>query len=294
MGGAVTAIVDDPSALYWNPGAISRMAQSMLYASQTNYLVGSNHKWVGLQLAIFDQHAIGISVNQVDYGDREKVTTVAMPDGTGEFWEARDLSVGLSYASNITDRFSIGGTLKYIEQVIWHEKAWTGAADLGLLFITQFGGLQIGATIRNFGGEMQLHGRDLRHRIDINPQNNGNNETLVAYMKTDSWPIPLSFTVGTALPMSIGENLGIVLSADATRPTNNEETLNIGTEISIYRVLQIRFGYQSLFALKTEKGFSCGFGLITPFLGKGLTVDYSFQAFGIFEPIQGFSINIKL
>ena len=35
-------------------------------------------------------------------------------------WVSRDMAVGLSYAANLTDRFSIGGTMKYISQEIWH------------------------------------------------------------------------------------------------------------------------------------------------------------------------------
>ncbi len=292
MGAAFTAIADDPSALYWNPGAISRTVKTALYVSQSSYLVGSKHSWVGIQVAVSPQDAIGISVNHLDYGDREKVTTVALPEGTGEFWEASDLCIGLSYARNVTDRFSIGGTVKYIEQNIWHEKAWTAAADLGLLFITQFNDLRIGATIRNFGGEMQLQGRDLRRQIDIDPQSMGNNETLVAYMKTDSWPIPLSFCVGAAMPVIHWDNIEMVLSTDAVRPTNNNEIFNAGAEMCLYQLLQIRAGYQGLFASNTEKGFSCGLGLKIPISGYSIVFDYSFQEFGKFNPVQGFSLNI--
>jgi len=292
MGGAFIAIADDPSALYWNPGAISRMDQTALYVSQSNYLVESKHIWVGVQVAVTPQDAIGISVNHLDYGDREEVTSVALPDGTGEFWEAGDLCIGLSYARNVTDRFSIGGTLKYIEQNIWHEKAWTVAVDLGLLFITQFNNLRIGAVIRNFGGEMQLEGRDLRRRIDIDPLHMGNNETLVAYMKTDSWPIPLSFCVGAAMPMIRTNHIKLTLSADAIRPTNNNEILNAGMEVSVYQLLRIRSGYQSLLCANSEKGFSCGLGLKIPLPGCSIVFDYSYQEFGKFNPVQGFSLNI--
>jgi len=292
MGAAFTAIADDPSALYWNPGAISRTVKTALYVSQSSYLVGSKHSWIGIQVAVSPQDAIGISVNNLDYGDREKVTTVALPEGTGEFWEASDLCIGLSYARNITDRFSIGGTVKYIEQSIWHEKAWTAAADLGLLFITQFKDLRIGATIRNFGGEMQLHGRDLRQRIDIDPKSMGNNETLVAYMKTDKWPIPLSFCVGVAMPVIRFDNIRMTISSDAIRPTNNNEIFNVGAEISLYQLFQARAGYQSLFAPNTTKGFSCGLGLKIPIPGYSIVFDYSFQEFSKFNPVQGFSLNI--
>ena len=38
----------------------------------------------------------------------------------------------------LTDRFSIGGSFKYIQQNIWHSTARTFAVDVGTLFETPF------------------------------------------------------------------------------------------------------------------------------------------------------------
>lgn len=292
MGSAFTAVADDPSAIHWNPGAISRYPGTAIYATVSNYLVESQHTWVGVKVSLIGNDALGISINHLDYGDRQMVTSVSQPAGTGEYWEAHDLSMGISYARNITDRFSLGGTVKYIEQTIWHEKAWTSAVDLGLLFITQFNGLRIGATIRNFGGEMRLEGRDLRQRIDIDPQHLGNNETLVAYMKTDSWPIPLSFCIGTAMPITVSDQLQLTLAADAIRPTNNDDIFNTGAEIRIYDRICLRAGYQNVLMTDNEKGFNCGIGLRIPFQNWSVCFDYSFQEFQHFNAVQGFAMNI--
>jgi hypothetical protein len=292
MGGAFTAVADDPTALYWNPGAISRSGKSCVYASQTNWLVDSYHQWFGAQVMLTGQDAIGICLNNLDYGGREKVTTIEQPDGTGEYWEASDVAISFTYARNITDRFSIGGSIKYIEQKIWHESSSQFAFDLGLLFITQFKGLQIGVSLRNFGGELEMDGRDLLHRIDLDPESKGNNETIVAKLKADRWPIPLSYCVGLAMPMVNSKNMKVVVAIDAVIPTDNSETINIGSEIYLYNLLSVRAGYQALFRDATENGLTFGLGIKIPAPYADITIDYSYQDFGLFGDITTTALSI--
>lgn len=294
IGGAFSAVASDASALYWNPGAISRNGKNSLYASRTNWLVGSSHQWIGATVMVTRQDAIGISINSLDYGDREKVTTVAEPDGTGEYWTASDFAMALSYSRNLTDRFSIGGSIKYIRQQIWHESASGMAVDLGLLFITQFNGLRISSTLSNFGGELQLNGRDLLHRIDLDPENEGNNETIVARLKTESWPIPLSFRVGAAMPVIKTSALQLTVAADAIRPTDNTEILNVGGEVQLFKVLYLRSGYQTLFRDDSQSGLTAGLGLGIPNPYAQIEFDYSYQEFELFNGVQTLSLGIKM
>ena len=69
------------------------------------------------------------------------VRTVSEPHGTGEKFSTNDLSAGFTYSKMLTDRFSIGGSFKYIQQNIWHSTARTFAVDVGtllrLLFMVQ-------------------------------------------------------------------------------------------------------------------------------------------------------------
>lgn len=292
MGGAFTALSGDATTLYWNPGATSRNGENSIYATQTNWLVGSVHQWLGVQVMITRQDAVGLSFNNLDYGGREKVTTVAEPDGTGEFWNASDLAMALTYSRNLTDRFSIGGSLKYITQQIWHESASGMAVDLGLLFITQFNGLRISATLTNFGGELQMDGRDLLNRIDIAPDDEGNNETIVARLKTGSWPIPLTFHVGMAMPVITQQNLKATLAADAIRPTDNTETLSVGGEVELFNIMSLRGGYQTLFREDAESGLTLGFGVKVPNPYANIAFDYSYQDFGLFDDIQTAGIGV--
>ncbi|MFA7709786.1 MAG: PorV/PorQ family protein [Candidatus Neomarinimicrobiota bacterium] len=292
MGGAFTALSDDPTALFWNPGAISRTIKNKMYVSQTNWLVGSKHQFLAAQLRFTDQDVIGVCFNLLDYGEREEITTVDQPDGTGEFWEASDLAVSIAYARNLTDRFSIGGSVKYISQKILHVNATTLAVDLGLLFKTQFNGLQIGDSMRNFGGELQMQGRDLITQVDLDKEASGNNETIVSYLKTDKWPIPLTFTVGVAMPIISNKLIAMTLAGDVVRPTDNSQVLNCGADILVMKMISLRAGYQALFRETKQQGLTAGMGLKLPIQYADIIFDYTYQEYGFFGNISTLSLTI--
>jgi hypothetical protein len=292
MGGAFVAYGDDASAMYWNPGALARIGHSQVMASHTAWLVETDFNWIGLTLALDADNAVGISLTQLNYGE-DDVNTVTMPEGTGERWTAQDLAFTLSYSRNLTDRFSIGGSFKYITQQIWNESASSIAFDVGLIFRTPFDGLRLGAVLSNFGGDMRLDGKDLTRRIDLDPQNSGNNETIVANLKTDSWELPLFFRAGISYDLQRDELFTATISADAVRPNDNNEHINIGGEFSFRDILFLRAGWKALLLTDSEEGFTAGFGLYYPLFGTtAAALDYTYQDFGIFKSVQTISLAI--
>jgi hypothetical protein len=293
MGGAFTAMGDDATSLYYNPGGISRSDRSQFLGSTTNWLVGTRFNWVGCVIALDRVNTVGFSLTQLDYG-QEDVTTVLSPEGTGEKWSASDFAAGLSYGRNLTDRFSIGGSVKYIQQKIWHETASAFALDMGLLFITPFSDMRLGMSISNFGTDMRMDGRDLLRRIDLDPANIGNNDAITAKLKADGWPLPLFFRVGLAGEVLKAHPIRLTVAADALRPSDNTETVQIGTELALYERLFLRAGYKSIFRKNTEEGLTLGCGLRMPISGTvSWKVDYALADYGLFESIQMFAVGLN-
>ncbi len=292
MGGAYVAEINDATSLYWNPGAFQQAGKSQLVFSNTDWLVGTKFRWFGFMLNLGDENALGIHLTQLDYGE-EEVTTVALPDGTGERWNAQDLAIGVSYCRRLTDRFSMGGTVKYIEQRIWNESASTFAFDLGLLFVTGFNDMRLGVSMSNFGGEMTLAGRDLLQQVDIDPTNSGSNKSLVGNLKTDPWAIPLLFRVGVAMDAYKDEDFRLTVAADALRPNDNEESVNVGGEFSWNEMIFMRGGYKSIFGTDAEEGVSLGVGLKYTAEGLGsLELNYAYTNFGLFGNINTIGLAI--
>lgn len=293
MGGAYVASNDDVTSLYWNPGAFQQAGKSQVAFSHTNWLVDTKFRWVGLMLNLGGEDAIGMSFTQLDYGE-EDVTTVALPEGTGERWSAQDLAIGVSYCRRLTDRFSMGASVKYIDQRIWNESANTFAFDIGLLYVTGFHDMRLGVSMSNFGGELKLDGRDLVQIIDIDQGNSGSNKALVGSLKTDSWAIPLLFRVGVAIDAYKDEMFRLTLAADALRPNDNEESVNAGAEVGWNDMVFLRGGYKSLFGKDTEEGLSLGAGVKYTSEGFGaVEVNYAFTKFGLFGNINTIALAVS-
>ncbi|MGQ9561487.1 MAG: PorV/PorQ family protein [Candidatus Oleimicrobiaceae bacterium] len=286
MGGAFAAVGNDATCLYYNPGALSQMSRSQLLVAHTRWLLGTDLNWVGVGLKLDADNALGLSFTHLDYGE-EEVTTVYLPEGTGERWGASDIAASLSYCRNLTDRFSIGGSVKYIQQKVWNESASAFALDVGLLFVTQFNDLRLGMSISNFGTDMRHDGRDLLQRVDLDPEHIGHNETIVGKLKTENWPLPLFFRVGVAMDVLRHRDYRLTLAADAFRPSDNTETINVGAEVEMYRLLSVRCGYKSLFRGSSEEGLTAGVGVhlaLDPRLAW--TCDYTYANFGLFEAVH--------
>jgi len=293
MGGAYVASMDDATSLYWNPGAFQQAGKSQFVFSNSEWLVGTTFRWFGFMYNFGNENAVGLSLTQLDYGE-EDVTTVSQPEGTGERWSAQDIAIAASYCRRFTDRFSMGGSLKYVQQSIWNEAANTLAFDLGLLYITEFNDMRLGVSMSNFGGDLKLEGRDLLQRVDIDPTNSGSNKALVGSLKTDSWPLPLLFRVGVAMDVLKTNMVRITIAGDALRPSDNEESVNLGSEIAWNNLLSFRGGYKSVFGKDEQEGLSLGIGLRTKAEGWGdLEVNYAYTKFGFFGNLNSVSIAVS-
>ena len=246
MGGAFVATANDVTSLYWNPAGASRIETSEAMFTNLKWFADINYSWAAAMLNLGDMGNVGLSVGYLDYGNIE-VTTLAEPKGTGEYYSPYDMSFALTYAYNLTDRFSIGANFKYLNQKIWNTTANGIAVDVGVLFLSDIYGLRIGAAITNFGTDMQLDGKDLFVQYDINGQIYGNNDQILAKLNTDSYPLPLTFKVGVAMDVVNIENHKLTLAADAYHPNDNAESLNLGMEYTAFDVISLRGGYKSLF-----------------------------------------------
>lgn len=293
MGGGFSATANDVTALYWNPAGISRSEFNEAMFAHTSWFADITFNWAGAKINLGGLGAVGLSVTYLDYGEME-VTTLREQDGTGEMFTAKDMAIALSYAYNLTDRFSIGGSVKYVNQSIWNSSADAVAFDIGTLFYSEIFNMRIAATISNFGTDMRLSGKDLLVLYDVDPNIYGNNDQILANLRTDSYPLPLLFRVGVAMDLINTPLNKLTVGVDALHPNDNSESLNIGGEYVFNDFLSIRAGYKSLFLKNSEEGLTFGVGVKYDFYpGFGINFDYAYQDFGILKNTQHFSISVR-
>ena len=89
------------------------------------------------------------------------------------------------------------------------------------------------------------------------------------------------------------ENSKLTISVDALHPSDNFESINLGTEYALNGMFFLRGGYHNMFLADNEEGITLGAGLnISPARGTNLIVDYSYQDFGRFASINSFALSI--
>lgn len=293
MGSAFVAVANDATALYWNVAGISRLKQNELVFIHTAWIADINYNFVVGTFSMGSLGTLGFSVTSLSTAEM-KVRTVDKPEGTGERFNVGDLAMSAAYARNLTDRFSIGLNAKYIRQNIWHMGATGFAFDIGTLFTTQFAGMKIGMSITNFGGKLQMLGKDAFVNYDLAPTQEGSNDRIPASLKTDKFPLPLLFRVGLALDILKSGSNHLTVAIDAAHPNNNTEYVNLGMEYSLSNRVYLRTGYKNLFMQDSEEGLTLGAGLRHRITRSAtLKIDYSYQDFGRLINAQRFALALE-
>lgn len=315
MGGAYVAMSDDVHALYWNPAGLARLERSEAMMVHSTYLADMNLDYLGLAFSMGQAGTFGISATLLSVGEME-VTTNRYQDGTGLMFNSYSMASGLSYGYKFYDRFSIGGTVKYIQETIWNESATGVAVDIGTLLITPLHDIRLGMNISNFGTKMQMGGRDLVVFHDPDANREGNNPNIPAEYQTDSWKLPLTMRLGFAGEVIQTTTNRVTLALDWVVPNDNTEFMNFGVEYGYNEYVFLRGGYRAMRPgmYDTDKKDGNGnpereFSLSQPDNGGGMTfgagvklgvasgfifvADYAYEGYERLGSIHKYSLSVQ-
>lgn len=294
MGGAFTALANDPSAIYWNAAGIAKMNRNSFLFNHSEWIADTDFDFFAAVFPLGRMGAVGVSITSLSMSEME-VTTIEQPEGTGQFFKAGDYAVSVTYALRLTDRFAIGFNPKFIHQFIWEMQASGFAIDIGVHYQTPFKGVQLGFAMTNFGTDMRIDGDNNRVLYDLDPRSSGNNERLPARLETDPWALPLNFKIGLMYDVMKSDYHEMRIAVDAQHPNNDFESINAGAEYVWNNLLALRGGYKSMFLSDAEESFTLGAGLKYAMVGNMMFhFDYAFVEFGILENVHKFSISLDL
>jgi hypothetical protein len=294
MGGAYVAVANDASAMYWNPAGIARTEQSEAIFAHASWVADIDFNYAGLVVPAGTLGTVGVNFTSMSMAEMER-TTEESPEGTQQYFSAGSFAIGLTYANRLTDWFSIGGNVKYINEHIWNSSATGFAVDIGTMFTTPFPGLKFGATISNFGSKMHMTGDDLLIQTGVS-SNAGSNSTINGNLATDAFDLPLNLAVGFCYQPLVDEDKQVTLAADFTHPNDNAESMRLGGEIAAFqKIVALRAGYKRMLSNNTdsEEEFTVGGGVRYPFSSDlTMSFDYAFEKFGRLENVHKFSVGV--
>lgn len=290
MGGAFTSVSNDILSTYWNPAGTASIISNEAFFNHTDLYIDIKHDYAAFASKLSDLGTVGLFVSVLSM-DEMMVRTIENPEGTGEFFDAGALVVGVNYSRYLTENFSIGFNFKYINESIWHMSASGFAIDVGTLYkIPILNEFRIAASVSNFGTKMQLSGRDVTKTF---ASGSTGKDILNVNLELDNFDLPLLFRFGVSADLLKDESSRLTVAADAVHPNDHSEYINSGLEYSWNEIVFIRGGYNSLFETDSEKGLTVGFGLNYRLIDAiKLKLDYAYQNFGRLTSVHYFSFGI--
>ncbi len=231
--GGLSAQGAGASALFSNPAGIAGSSMG-ISAGVNQWLVETNITNIGFVMPMAGG-TVGLSVVSVDYGetmrsgwsgDADQGTMNLFPN-LGDAWKASDTSLQLSYAVGMSDKFSIGGTVKMISQDIDGESISGTAYDVGMQFNTGYNGIRMGATISNFGPDVQP--------VDI-PDGS-------SYEEFPSMSLPMTFNFGIVAQAFGDDNMGLVAGLNVAKYADMAQEITLNGEFSVAGLAKIRGSY---------------------------------------------------
>lgn len=215
--------------------------------------------------------------------------------------------MGLAYARNLTDRFSVGVKGKLVSETIGFSNAQTFAVDIGTLFITGFHGMRLGMSISNFGGKMLMMGTEQMVKADADELIGGSPEED-ARLETENWALPMIFRFGLAMDILDSEYSRFTVNVGMDDPRDMNPYGNCGVEYAFKNMAFVRGGLlyrpkdfnaaklaeEEELVLNYEIRYSFGGGLILPVPGisSKMRIDYSYSENGLFTTTQRITVAL--
>lgn len=164
MGEAFTGIADDVEAMQYNAAGLTQMDSAQLLLMHNDSIGGIRYEHLGFavpaeKIGLDIWGTVGFSYTLVSIEDIPR--TRAMPDGSydqayadlGYYFTSGYSNVDFSYAWQATKLYSVGATVKFLNEKVDVVDGWGFAGDVGLFTkVDDFvPGLQAGMSIANIG-----------------------------------------------------------------------------------------------------------------------------------------------
>jgi hypothetical protein len=271
MADAFTAISNDVSAVYYNPAGLTSLLGTEIMATYIDMPAGVEYGFAAIGFPLESVGGVlGVGVYALTSGsmiERTYARGVDYPDegifGTGRKFAWNDLAVSVGYGRYLTDRFSIGFTVRYIGEYVHDYSASSWSADVGTSYNTGYRDFKLAMAISNFGPDLKFIEK--------------------------AAPLPINFKFGGSINVIDGGNHVLTLVAEGSHPSDNLEKYNAGAEYVFMDRFALRMGGRFNY---DADGLTAGAGMRLPYGEEGqISFDYAYQDFGLLTEVHRFTVG---
>ena len=258
--------------LFMNPALVALNTARMTFnATYANWYVETSHQALGLTYSLPRIGTFGLQAVYFNFGEIEK-TINPTAEQTGSYialgtYTAGAYAIGLTYARSLTDKFSFGSTLKYVQETIDQYSASNVIADIGFLYMTGFGSLRIGAFLQSFGLEAKYANEKFK------------------------MPQQLKMGISGELWGHIDSPHRVTLLAEAIHPNDADERIHLGMEAVFSNSVILRTGYKFGY---TEENLCLGAGVGFQFKGKRFCLDGAYMNHQYLDTTLRYTLSMEL
>ncbi|MFO7260682.1 MAG: PorV/PorQ family protein [bacterium] len=296
LGGAYVALAEGATALYWNPAGIADVpgiAASLSYETLYDDS-GLTNSFAAFAVPV-GAGAAGLAVTYFSSGKIER-TTERYPEGgdptAGQYVEWSGLAIGASYARQITDRLSLGGTLKFAQEGISFARATYFGGDFGVRFRTGLYGITLGAALTNLGSRGRMEGPAVDRTLT--PGDDPRLPTqrdIPIQLRPDAVLMPAAIRFGVRTEL-LGTPYSVFGSGNPEHKLTMLAEMVDAINAPTLPMVAFEYGFRNLFFVRGSKlfrgaaeaendftsGLAGGFGVRVPGLGRTLAIDYAYRS----------------
>jgi hypothetical protein len=291
LGSSINAISSGVDAIFWNPAGLARTPGVETMFSHLTYIADVKLEYFAVSTNFGEVGTFGFSVRSLNFGDIP-VTTVSLPEGTGEMFSPTYLTLGFTYSRAFTDRIYGGFTAKLVSEKIIRTSASGVAFDFGVQYKSSETGLQLGVTLKNIGSGLSFDGPDLERFVTVPGQEPGSRQRPLSVVAAD-FELPTTLEIGIAYPYTINESNTLTAMANFQNANFDADEYRFGLEYGFKDMFFLRGGYAASQYSDNIYGPTFGAGLNMDVGGVAVGFDYAYRVTKYFDANQWFSVKLK-
>ncbi len=257
LGGDAVSVRDfDVSFVGVNPGLMNLDQDDMIAVNYASYLADSKYGTISYVKDLEEGHLIGFNARYMDYGKMPRTDESAEVNGD---FGAMDASLGLSYAYQFDEDFTIAGGANFVTSKIDSYTSMAVVGTAGVTYHNKQSRETLALVFRNFGYQFKSFNgtrENVAFRVDL------------GYTKIlDEFPLAFTITAHDLQKLNISQDFD-----NNGQPINWSRKIadhfSLGAELFPEQAFNIRFGYNvrrgnelAVLDQRSFTGLSAGFGI---------------------------------